>query len=116
MIRESWQPILTGDLAERARSGAALSPEEYSSGTFTITNLGAFGVDGLIGIINPPQTAILGVGRVHDRPVAQDGQVVLRSMMTVALSADHRASDGAEGARFMQTLKDILEKPALLFV
>ncbi|HXH22237.1 MAG TPA: dihydrolipoamide acetyltransferase family protein, partial [Dehalococcoidia bacterium] len=104
------------DLAERARSGGALSPEEYTAGTFTITNLGAFGVDSLIGIINPPQTAILGVGRVQERPVVKDGQVVVRSMMTLALSADHRATDGAEGARFLATLKDLLEKPALMFV
>jgi pyruvate dehydrogenase E2 component (dihydrolipoyllysine-residue acetyltransferase) len=104
------------DVAERARSGAALSPEEYTAGTFTITNLGAFGVDSLIGIINPPQTAILGVGRVQDRPAVHDGQIVVRSMMTLALSADHRATDGAEGARFLQTLKDMLEKPAIMFV
>jgi len=104
------------DLAERSRSGGALTPEEYTAGTFTITNLGTFGVDSLIGIINPPQTAILGVGRVQDRPAVQDGQVVVRSMMTIALAADHRATDGAEGARFLQTLKEILEKPALMFV
>jgi pyruvate dehydrogenase E2 component (dihydrolipoamide acetyltransferase) len=104
------------DLAERARSGAALTADEYSAGTFTITNLGAFGVDSLIGIINPPQTAILGVGRVQERPVVLDGQVTARSMMTLALSADHRATDGAEGARFLATLKDLLEKPALMFV
>lgn len=104
------------DLAERARSGSALTPEEYTAGTFTITNLGAFGVDSLIGIINPPQTAILGVGRVLERPVAVSGQVVVRSMMTLALSADHRATDGAEGGRFLQTLKEMLEKPALMFV
>jgi pyruvate dehydrogenase E2 component (dihydrolipoamide acetyltransferase) len=104
------------DLAERARAGTALTPEEYSAGTFTITNLGAFGVDGLVGIINPPQTSILGVGRVEERPVVRDGQIVIRWMMTVILSADHRATDGAEGARFLQTLKEYLEKPALMFV
>ncbi len=104
------------DLAERARSAAALTQDEYTGGTFTITNLGAFGVDSLIGIINPPQTAILGAGRVQERPVVVDGQVVVRSMMTLALSADHRASDGAEGARFLAGLKDFLEKPALMFV
>jgi pyruvate dehydrogenase E2 component (dihydrolipoamide acetyltransferase) len=104
------------DLAQRARGGGALSPEEYTAATFTITNLGAFGVDSLIGIINPPQTAILGVGRVEDRAVVRAGEVVVRSMMTLALSADHRATDGAEGARFLQTLKDMLERPALMFV
>jgi len=104
------------DLAERARGSGALRAEEYTSGTFTITNLGAFGVDGLIGIINPPQTAILGVGAASERPVVRDGQVVARSMMTVALSADHRATDGAEGARFLQTLQQFLETPALMLV
>jgi pyruvate dehydrogenase E2 component (dihydrolipoamide acetyltransferase) len=103
------------DLAERARGGA-LKPDEYTAGTFTITNLGAFGVGVLIGIINPPQTAILGVGAVEQRPVVRDGQVVARPMMTVALSADHRVTDGVEGARFLQTLKSYLESPALMLV
>ncbi len=104
------------DLSERARGNGALRPEEYTAGTFTITNLGAYGVDGLIGIINPPQTAILGVGAVRERAVVRDGQVVVRSMVTLALSADHRATDGAEGARFLQTLQQYLESPALLLV
>ncbi len=103
------------DLAERARGGA-LKPEEYTGATFTITNLGAFGVDALIGIINPPQTAIIGVGAVRERPVFRDGQVIPRSMMTVALSADHRATDGAEGARFLQTLQQYLESPTLMLI
>ncbi|HEY7268566.1 MAG TPA: dihydrolipoamide acetyltransferase family protein [Dehalococcoidia bacterium] len=103
-------------LAERARSGAALTAEEYSAGTFTVSNLGAYGVDTLVAIINPPQTAILGVGRVAERAVVQKGEIAVRSMMTLALSADHRATDGAEGARFLQTLKQLLEAPALIFV
>jgi pyruvate dehydrogenase E2 component (dihydrolipoamide acetyltransferase) len=103
------------DLASCA-AAAAPHPEEHTAATFTITNLGAFGVDSLIGIINPPQTGLLGVGRAQERPVVLDGQVAVRSMMTIALSADHRATDGAEGARFLQTLKEMLEKPALMFV
>jgi pyruvate dehydrogenase E2 component (dihydrolipoamide acetyltransferase) len=103
------------DLAERARGGS-LRQEEYTGGTFTITNLGAYGVDSLIGIINPPQTAILGLGAVRERPVARDGQVVVRQMLTLALAADHRATDGAEGARFLQTLQEYLEKPSLMFI
>ena len=103
------------DLAERARGGF-LRPEEYASATFTITNLGAYGVDALIGIINPPQTAILGVGAVRERAVVREGQVAVRSIMTVALSADHRATDGAEGARFLQTLREYLEAPALMLL
>jgi pyruvate dehydrogenase E2 component (dihydrolipoamide acetyltransferase) len=103
------------DLAERARGGV-LRQEEYTGGTFTITNLGAYGVDSLIGIINPPQTAILGLGAVRERPVVRNGEVVVRQMLTVALAADHRATDGAEGARFLTTLQEYLEKPSLMFI
>jgi pyruvate dehydrogenase E2 component (dihydrolipoamide acetyltransferase) len=104
------------DLAERARKGLGLRPEEFSAGTFSVTNLGAYGIDTLVGIIVPPQTAILGVGTATERPAVRDGQIVARRIMTVALSADHRASDGAEGARFLQTLKQFLEEPALMLV
>ncbi len=103
------------DLADRARNGA-LRPEEFNGPTFTVTNLGAYGVDSLIGIINPPQVAILGVGAVREQPAVRGGQVVARSMMTVALSADHRATDGAEGARFLQSLSQYLESPTLMLV
>ena len=105
----------TKDLVERAK-GAALRQDEITAGTFTITNLGAFGVETLIGIIQPPQTAILGVGSVMDQPVAIGASVTVRKLMKVALSADHRVTDGAQGARFLQTLRDVLEKPALMFV
>ena len=88
------------DLIGRAKSGH-LRADEYSEGTFTITNLGAYGVETLIGIINPPQAAILGVGSVMPQPLVRDNQVVVRQVMKVALSADHRVSDGAEGARFI---------------
>jgi pyruvate dehydrogenase E2 component (dihydrolipoamide acetyltransferase) len=101
------------DLINRAKSGR-LTAEEYSDGTFTITNLGAYGVETLIGIINPPQAAILGVGSVMEQPVARDGQVVVRRVMKVALSADHRVTDGAEGARFIKEIQGLLESPASL--
>ncbi|HZP57141.1 MAG TPA: dihydrolipoamide acetyltransferase family protein [Dehalococcoidia bacterium] len=101
------------DLAQRARGGA-LSPAEVSDGTFSITNLGAYGVETLIGIIQPPQTAILGVGTVMEQPAARDGAVVVRNMMKVALSADHRVTDGAQGARFLAEIKRLLETPMLL--
>ncbi|MGD9932453.1 MAG: dihydrolipoamide acetyltransferase family protein [Dehalococcoidia bacterium] len=101
------------DLANRARSGH-LKAEEYSAGTFTITNLGAFGVETLIGIINPPQSAILGVGSIMPQAVVRDGQVVVRQVMKVALSADHRVTDGAEGARFIKEIQSLLESPASL--
>ena len=105
--------IETKDLIDRAKSGS-LKADEYSEGTFTITNLGAYGVETLIGIINPPQAAILGVGSVMAAPVVRDNQVVIRQVMKVALSADHRVTDGAEGARFIKELQSLLEAPAAL--
>ncbi len=99
------------DLVARAKSGH-LRADEYAEGTFSITNLGAFGVETLIGIIKPPQAAILGVGSVLDQAVVRDGQVVARKVMKVALSADHRVSDGAEGARFIKEIQAVLENPA----
>lgn len=101
------------DLIGRAKSGH-LRADEYSEGTFTITNLGAYGVETLIGIINPPQAAILGVGSVMPQPLVRDNQVVVRQVMKVALSADHRVSDGAEGARFIKEIQALLEAPAAL--
>jgi pyruvate dehydrogenase E2 component (dihydrolipoamide acetyltransferase) len=101
------------DLIDRAKSGR-LRADEYSEGTFTITNLGAYGVETLIGIINPPQAAILGVGSVMPRPAVVDGEVVVRQLMKVALSADHRVTDGAEGARFIKAVQELLENPASL--
>ncbi len=101
------------DLIERTKAGK-LHADEYGSGTFTITNLGAYGVETLFGIINPPQAAFLGVGSVMPKPVARDGQVVVREVMKVALSADHRVTDGAEGARFIKEIQSLLENPASL--
>lgn len=101
------------DIIERAKSGK-LTAEEYSAGTFTITNLGAFGVETLIGIINPPQAAILGVGSVMPKAVVVENEVVVRQVMKVALSADHRVSDGAEGARFIKEIQGLLESPVSL--
>jgi len=101
------------DLIERAKAGK-LRQDEYSAGTFTITNLGAYGVETLIGIINPPQAAILGVGSVMPRPAVRDDAVVVRQLMKVALSADHRVTDGAEGARFIKEIQELLENPVSL--
>jgi pyruvate dehydrogenase E2 component (dihydrolipoamide acetyltransferase) len=103
------------DLIARARGGS-LRAEELTAGTFTITNLGAYGVETLIGIIQPPQTAILGVGAVAQQPAVRDGSVVVREMMKVALSADHRATDGAQGAQFLAEIKRFLEQPVLLLL
>jgi pyruvate dehydrogenase E2 component (dihydrolipoamide acetyltransferase) len=101
------------DVIERARDNR-LRPEQYGNGTFTITNLGAYGVETLIGIINPPQAAILGVGTVMPQPVVRNNEIVVRQVMKIALSADHRVSDGAEGARFIKEIQGFLEQPALL--
>jgi pyruvate dehydrogenase E2 component (dihydrolipoamide acetyltransferase) len=85
-----------------------------SAGTFTISNLGAYGVETLIAIIQPPQTAILGVGAVAPQAVARDGEIVVRQMMKAALSADHRVTDGAQGARFLAEIVRLLEQPVQL--
>jgi pyruvate dehydrogenase E2 component (dihydrolipoamide acetyltransferase) len=105
--------VATRDLVSRAKGGT-LKPDEITAGTFSITNLGAYGIETLIGIIQPPQTAILGVGSVAQQPVARDGQVVVRDVMKVALSADHRVTDGALGAQFLGEIKRLLEQPLLL--
>ncbi|MDT7808023.1 MAG: hypothetical protein QOJ70_1836 [Acidobacteriota bacterium] len=101
------------ELAERARA-RKLAPDEYTGATFSISNLGMFGIDEFTAIINPPEAAILAVGAMTPRPVVRDGQVVVRQLMRVTLSCDHRVVDGATGARFLQTLKKILENPLYL--
>jgi pyruvate dehydrogenase E2 component (dihydrolipoamide acetyltransferase) len=111
-IREVQAEVDT--LAERARS-SALRIEDVVDGTFTVSNLGMFGVDRFTAIINPPQVAILAVGRTQQHFVPdENGQPVLRSFMNVTLSADHRVVDGAQAANFLQDLRAVLEEPALL--
>jgi pyruvate dehydrogenase E2 component (dihydrolipoamide acetyltransferase) len=100
----------TRDLAERARA-AKLQSSEMQDGVFTITNLGAFGVDAFTPIINFPQCAILGVGRIQRRPVASGDKVLLCDQVTLSLTFDHRIVDGAPAARFLQTLSQMLESP-----
>jgi pyruvate dehydrogenase E2 component (dihydrolipoamide acetyltransferase) len=103
-------------LAERAKSGA-LKPDEYSGGTFTVSNLGMFEVETLVAIIQPPQTAILGVGAVRAAPVVHDdGEVAVAQLMKTALSADHRVTDGAQGAQFLNEIRRLLENPAALLL
>jgi len=96
------------ELVEKARQGK-LTREEMSGGTFTITNLGMFGVDFFTPIINPPESAILGVGRVVEKPVVVDKEIVTKPMMHVSLSFDHRVVDGVPAARFLGKVKQILE-------
>ncbi len=103
------------DLAGRAREGK-LQPADYSGGTFSISNLGMFGVEQFNAVINPPEAAILAVGAVAREPAEREGQVVLRDRMKLTMSIDHRALDGAAGARFLQALKTLLEQPLLLMV
>ena len=98
-------------LAERARSGR-LTPDDFADGTFTVTNLGAFGIDWFTPLPNPPQSAILGVGRVRPKPMARDGEVVVRNVVTLMLSFDHRVIDGAPCARFLADLSRLIEQPA----
>lgn len=97
-------------LAELARTGK-LRPEDFSGGTFTVSNLGMFDVESFTAVINPPESAILAVGSIIPTPVVVDGQVVVRDRMNVTLSSDHRAIDGAIAARFLQELKRLLEEP-----
>src|SRR5690606_6396580 len=98
------------ELAGRARAKKLL-PEEYTGATFTISNLGMFGIDEFTAIINPPEAAILAVGRIEPRAVVVDGAVQVRRRMRMTLSCDHRVIDGATGARFLQTLVAMLENP-----
>jgi len=102
-------------LAERARAGQ-LSRDDLSGGTFTITNLGMFGVETFTPIINWPECAILGVGQVAERAVARSGQLAVRPTMWLSLTFDHRIVDGAPAAQFLQRVKQLLESPYLLFV
>jgi pyruvate dehydrogenase E2 component (dihydrolipoamide acetyltransferase) len=102
-------------LVEKGRSGN-LSPNEITGGTFTITNLGSYGVDVFNPIITPGQSAILGVCRIAEKPVVVDGQIAIRSMMNLCLSFDHRVLDGAPAAEFLQTVKRLLESPYQLLI
>jgi len=103
------------DLVQRTRDNK-LKAEDLDGGTFTISNLGMFGIEQFVAVLNPPQVAILAVGAAEKRAVVRDDHVVARTMMTVTLSADHRAVDGATAAEFLRTLKGMLEEPALMLV
>ena len=100
------------DLTKRARAGSLL-PAEQEQGIFTISNLGAFGIDAFEAVLNPPQAAILAVGRIKEQALVEDGKVVPAAMLTLSLSVDHRVLDGAKGARFLGDLAELFETPAL---
>jgi pyruvate dehydrogenase E2 component (dihydrolipoamide acetyltransferase) len=101
------------ELAKRARE-RKLQPAEFTGGTFSVSNLGMFGIDQFTAIINPPEAAILAVGATETKPVWDNGQFVPRQRMRVTMSCDHRIIDGAVGARFLQTLKQLLESPLMM--
>ena len=103
------------ELAKRARE-RKLQPEEYTGATFSISNLGMFGIDEFTAIINPPEAAILAIGKAEDKVVVVDGEMVVQSRMRVTMSCDHRVIDGATGAKFLQTLRSYLEEPAMMLV
>jgi pyruvate dehydrogenase E2 component (dihydrolipoamide acetyltransferase) len=100
----------SGELAERARV-RKLAPEEYTGATFSVSNLGMLGIDEFTAVINPPEAAILAVGAVAERAVPAGGELAIRRRMRVTMSCDHRVIDGATGARFLQTVKRMLENP-----
>jgi pyruvate dehydrogenase E2 component (dihydrolipoamide acetyltransferase) len=105
----------TRDLAARGRTGR-LKPDEFSGGTFTISNLGMYGIDHFTAVVNPPEAAILAVGAGTQTPVVRDGQVVVRTIIKLTLTSDHRVLDGATAAAFLRDLKTALENPLSVLV
>lgn len=103
------------ELAARARD-KKLKPEEFTGGTFSISNLGMFGIEEFTAIINPPEAGILAIGKSEPKPVVRDGEIVVRNLMRVTMSCDHRVIDGATGAQFLKTLKQMLENPMLMIM
>lgn len=117
VIRDAGRRTLAEVTRERARlvergRGGALAPDELTGSTFTVSSLGMFGVEEFTAILNPPETAILAVGAILDRPAAVDGRVMVRPLMKVTLSYDHRVVDGAAAARFLATLRELAESPS----
>jgi len=101
------------ELAGKARN-KKLKPEEMQGSTFTISNLGMFGITNFTSIINQPNSAILSVGSIIEKPVVKDGKIVVGNTMTLSMACDHRTIDGATGAQFLQTLKTYIENPVLM--
>lgn len=98
------------ELAQRARE-RKLTPEEYTGGTFSLSNLGMFEIDQFTGVINPPEAGLLAVGSITEQPVVEDGELLVQQRMRLTMSCDHRVIDGATGAKFLQTVKRMLENP-----
>ena len=100
-------------LVERARA-RRLTPDEYTGSTFSVSNLGMFGIDQFTAIINPPEAGIIAVGAVEDKPVVVNGAVAVRKRLRLTMSCDHRVIDGALGALFLQALRTMLENPLMM--
>jgi pyruvate dehydrogenase E2 component (dihydrolipoamide acetyltransferase) len=107
--------VETKQLAKKARDGK-LQPEEFQGGSFSISNLGMFGIDNFAAIVNPPQSAILAVARAVEKPIVEHGQIKIAHMMNVTLSSDHRSVDGAVGAEFLKALRRNIEHPILMIL
>jgi pyruvate dehydrogenase E2 component (dihydrolipoamide acetyltransferase) len=107
--------IESKQLAKKARDGK-LQPEEFQGGSFSISNLGMFGIDNFSAIVNPPQSCILAVARAVEKPIVENGQIKIASMMNVTLSSDHRSVDGAVGAEFLKALRRYIEHPILMLL
>jgi pyruvate dehydrogenase E2 component (dihydrolipoamide acetyltransferase) len=101
------------ELAGRARE-KKLKPEEYTGATFSVSNLGMFGIVEFTAIINPPESGIIAVGAVEEKVVAEDGEMVVRPRMRMTMSCDHRVVDGATGAKFLHTLRELIEDPIMM--
>jgi pyruvate dehydrogenase E2 component (dihydrolipoamide acetyltransferase) len=112
--RKSVQEIAAAraDLVSRARAGK-LQLADLEAGTFTISNLGMYGIEQFVAVLNPPQVAILAVGSIDERPLVVDGELEIAPTITMTLTCDHRAIDGSEGAEFLSTVKALVESPAL---
>jgi 2-oxoglutarate dehydrogenase E2 component (dihydrolipoamide succinyltransferase) len=104
-----------GDFGRRARDGK-IKPDELAGGTFTITNGGIYGSLLSTPIVNPPQSGVLGMHAIQDRPIALNGQVVIRPMMYIALTYDHRIVDGREAVTFLKRVKEIVENPVRMLI
>jgi pyruvate dehydrogenase E2 component (dihydrolipoamide acetyltransferase) len=103
------------DLAARARDGK-LKPEEYQGGTFSVSNLGMYGIREFAAVINPPQGAILAVGAGEQRPIVKDNALAIATMMSCTLSVDHRVVDGAIGAEYLAAFKKLIEDPLTMLI
>ena len=100
-------------LAKKARE-RKLKPEEFTGSTFSVSNLGMFGIDQFTAIINPPEAGIIAIGTGEDRLVVEDGEAVVRKRVRITMSCDHRIIDGAVGARYLTTLRRLVENPLML--